>query len=217
MIQTIVFDFGNVIGYFDHGRATRRLAARTKDSVEAIHSFLFGGGLEDAYEAGRISSAEYLQLIRDRFGVSGPDHELGEIYGDIFTPNQDVCNLLPNLKPRYRLLLGSNTTELHARRFLRQFADTLRHFDALVLSYLIGARKPGAAFFDHCRRLAGCAAADCLFIDDVPANVAGAEARGWKGIVYVGIEDLRLRMAALGVTLDDEHAARSPPAWRQAL
>jgi FMN phosphatase YigB (HAD superfamily) len=108
---------------------------------------------------------------------------------------------VPRLRPRYRLLLGSNTNELHARQFRRQFADTLRHFDALVLSHEIGVRKPAAAFFQHCTSLAGCAQEQCLFIDDSPANVEGARACGWQGLVYAGADDLKRRLQELGVTV----------------
>jgi putative hydrolase of the HAD superfamily len=75
----------------------------------------------------------------------------------------------------------------------------LQHFDALVLSHEVGQRKPKPAFFDHCRRLSDCAAEECLFIDDLEANVAGARACGWQGIVYRDYEDLRARLAEFGV------------------
>src|SRR5205814_7490201 len=106
----------------------------------------------------------------------GCDEEfMSRALADVFWPNEEVCALVPRLKPRYRLLLASNTNDLHARHFERLFEPTLTHFDACVLSYQVGARKPSAAFFAHCQRLAQCAPAECLFIDDLPANVAGAQ------------------------------------------
>ena len=89
------------------------------------------------------------------------------------------------------------TNELHSRHFRRQFAEALRWFDHLVLSHEIGARKPDAAFFRHCEGLAGCRPEECLFIDDLSANVAGARACGWHGIVYTTAADLRRRLAEL--------------------
>jgi putative hydrolase of the HAD superfamily len=109
--------------------------------------------------------------------------------------------LLPRLKSRYKLLLGSNTCELHARQFRRQFADSLLHFDGLILSYEIGARKPKAAFFEHCQQLAGCPAGECVFIDDLAANVAGAQACGLHGILYTDISDLQRRFLELGIAV----------------
>ncbi len=106
---------------------------------------------------------------------------------------------LPRLKPSYQLILASNTTELHSRHFRERFRETLKPFDHLVLSHAVGARKPSAAFFDHCLQLAGCLPEECVFIDDLPANVAGAQARGWHGIVYTDIDELKTALADLGV------------------
>jgi putative hydrolase of the HAD superfamily len=82
---------------------------------------------------------------------------------------------------------------------VRQFEETMRHFDALVLSHEVGARKPRPEFFHACQRLAGCGPAECLFIDDLPANVAGARALGWHGIVYANGTDLSRELEKHGV------------------
>lgn len=200
-MQSLVFDFGNVVGYFDYQRSAERLARHTDLSAEEIIACVRNGGLEEEYESGRISSADFLRQVRTLCRLRCSEEELISAYADIFSPNRDVCDLLPTLKSRYKLLLGSNTCELHARQFQRQFAETLRHFDHLVLSYEIGVRKPKSGFFAHCQRLADCPPAECLFIDDLPENVAGAVACGWHGIVYRGIGDLRSRLAALGVVV----------------
>jgi FMN phosphatase YigB (HAD superfamily) len=199
MVKTIVFDFGQVIGFFDYGITTGRLARHSHLSADEIRTFLYGGELEDAYESGRISSAEFLRRVREGCGLTCADDALTDAYADMFWPNEEVCALVPRLKPRFRLLLGSNTTELHSRQFVPQFAETLRHFDALVLSHEVGARKPRPEFFRHAQRLAGCAAEECLFIDDMPANVAGARALGWQGIVYARGADLASGLAKVGV------------------
>jgi putative hydrolase of the HAD superfamily len=206
-LRALVFDFGNVVGFFSHRRAAERLAAHAAVSADALHAALFSGRLEDDYESGRITTAEFLGQLRQSCGLTCADEAFAEAYADIFWPNPEVCGLLPQLRPRYRLFLGSNTTELHSRWFRRQFADVFGHFDALVLSHEVGARKPSAAFFEHCRRLAGCAPEECLFIDDLPANVAGAVACGWHGIVYTPEGALRRHLAELGVDVHHEGAA----------
>ena len=77
----------------------------------------------------------------------------------------------------------------------------LGHFDALVLSYEIGHRKPHAAFFAHCQGLADASPQEIVFIDDLPANVEAAQAHGWHGIVYRPGERLAHRLRALGVAI----------------
>lgn len=201
-IKTIVFDFGRVVGFFDHRLTTSRLAAHGGLCLEELHTALYDGTLEDDYESGRISTSEFLRRVREACRLTCPDELIAAAWADIFWPNEEVCALLPCLKPHYRLLLGSNTNELHARRFREQFAGWLRHFDALVLSHEIGVRKPGAEFFEHCTQLAGCAPAECLFIDDLSANVVGARACGWQGIVYTNFAELCKELTTRGIKVD---------------
>lgn len=200
--KTLVFDFGNVIGFFDHRRATRVLAAHTPLGEEALYGRLYDPQLEDDYESGRLSSAEFLRRIRQAGQFACAEEQIGAAYADIFWPNEEVCSLVPRLKPGYRLLLGSNTTELHSRRFRQEFSEVLHHFDHLILSHEIGVRKPHRGFFAHCQRLAGCLPEECLFIDDLPTNVEGARACGWQGVVYFSGADLRSQLLDLGVTIN---------------
>ena len=199
-IRTIIFDFGRVIGFFDHRLISNRLVKHSPLSAEVIHATLFGSPLEHDYDSGRITTEEFLARTRELCRLRCSDEEIAHAWCDIFTPNEAVIALLPRLKTRYRLLLGSNTNELHTRHFCRQFEDAFVYLDHLVLSHDIRARKPEAAFFEHCVRQAECTAEECVFIDDLPANVAGAQACGLHGIVYRDIDDLRARLAALGVT-----------------
>lgn len=201
-MKTVVFDFGNVVGFFDHFKTLRRLEPYTSIPAEAMYTNIYAGRLEDDFESGRIGEQEFLRGFIERCELTCQADFLGEACADIFWPNPEVCALVPKLKPRQRLLLGSNTNVIHARFFRRQFADVLRHFDHLVLSFEIGVRKPLPGFFEHCRRLAGAAPQDCIFIDDLLDNVRAAQALGWHGIVYKPGNDLPGELARLGVQIE---------------
>jgi putative hydrolase of the HAD superfamily len=206
LIKTIIFDFGNVVGFFDHWQACKVLAGFGSCTAEDIYGFCFNNELEDDLEAGRIGPEDFLKLLRRQFSLKAADDVLALTFSDIFRPNEDVIALLPRLKPSYRLLLGSNTSILHSRQFKQQFAKAFGYFDALVLSHEIGARKPKPGFYEHCLTLSQCPANQCVFIDDVPANVAGAQACGLQGIVYQGLEDLTAKLADVGI--DVAHPSR---------
>jgi putative hydrolase of the HAD superfamily len=199
MVKTIVFDFGKVVSFFDHRLVSRRLAAWTDVPEPDLFAYLFGGPLEDAYESGRLGTDAFLDTVHAECRLRCTRDELARAYADIFWPNADVCALLPRLAGRHRLLLLSNTNELHARQFLPQYRETLAAFDALVLSHEVGHRKPKREVFEHCQRLAHCAPGECLFIDDLPANVEGARAFGWQGLVYHDAERLRRDLAGCGI------------------
>jgi FMN phosphatase YigB (HAD superfamily) len=202
-VTTIVFDFGNVLGFFSHRRAAEQLAVYGDASPEAIQAYLFDGRREDDFESGRVSVEAFRGLVRETFRLRCDDVQFNTAYADMFSPNPDVCPLPALLKPRYRLLLLSNTNDLHARQFRGQFADVLAPFDGLVLSHEVGLRKPDPRIYEYCRGLADRPAEECLFIDDMLANVEAARAVGWRGIVYRRGDDLRAKLAAAGVHCED--------------
>lgn len=73
---------------------------------------------------------------------------------DIFTPNPAIEELIVREKDRgTRLVLASNTNELHYQWFSRVFARVLKLFDEQVLSFRVGARKPDVRFFEECSAL----------------------------------------------------------------
>jgi putative hydrolase of the HAD superfamily len=199
-MKAIVFDFGNVVGFFDHGITLRKLAVHSDLTAEQMRERFYAAHLEDALESGAISEETFVHELH-RLGrlLCTPEYTVAA-WEDIFTPNEEVCALIPSLKPKYKLLLGSNTNALHSRKFVKQFEDVLAHFDGLVLSHEVGVRKPKREFFEYCQRLAGCSSEECLFIDDLPANVAGARALGWHGIEFTGISGLRAELARFGIT-----------------
>jgi putative hydrolase of the HAD superfamily len=206
-ITTIVFDFGNVLGLFDHGVVIERLARYADLPPGVIRERLFTDELEDAYESGRISTPELIAYARELCGFRCTDAEIETAFADMFTPNEEVCRLVPALKTRHRLFLLSNTNDMHCRHYCRQFADTLRHFDGLVFSHEVGIRKPNVGIYEHCLRLAACPPSECVFIDDVPANVTAARACGWHGIIYTVPAALYRELAALGIVLPTERSA----------
>ena len=200
-MKTLIFDFGNVVGFFDHRRTLDRLVAFTDMSAREMFEDIYTGRLEEEFESGRIGEVEFLATFIERCRLRCDADYLAAAIADIFWPNPEVCGLLPKLKSRYRLLLGSNTNPIHSRHFVRQFADVLSHFDALVLSHEIGVRKPKSGFWQHCQRLAEGPASQCVFVDDVADNIRGAKEHGWQGIVYRPNMNLEESLRGLGVLI----------------
>jgi putative hydrolase of the HAD superfamily len=200
MMRTIIFDFGNVVGFFDHHITLSRLAPHTDMAPPEMFRTVYGGGMEDAFEEGRITVTNFISQSRQLCRLRCDETFMAKAFTDIFKPNPEVCELIPHLRKKYRILLGSNTNELHSQHFIVQFKDVLSHFHDLVLSCRIQVRKPHAKFFEHCVGLAGCSAAECLFIDDMPANIAGAQAAGLKGLIYGPKGDLPERLKSFGIS-----------------
>jgi HAD superfamily hydrolase (TIGR01509 family) len=57
-------------------------------------------------------------------------------------------------------------------------------FDAVVISGEVGMRKPEPRIFRHAAQLVGLPPAECVFIDDIEANVAAAGEAGFTGLLH---------------------------------
>ena len=198
-MRTIFVDFGNVIGFFDHQRAIAKLSVFTDVPPHELTLALYGSPLEEDYETGKIRTSEYIRQAKLNGRLTCSDSEFQDAFVDIFWRNDEVCDLLPKLKPKYRLVLASNTNDAHYRKYSAQFADVLKHFDALCPSHYAGHRKPHREYFEFCQRHTQNPIRDCVFIDDYPSNIEAAKAFGWQTILYRPGQDLAGKLKALGV------------------
>lgn len=202
-VEALLIDFGNVVGFFDHRRACVQLAALSSDATVTandVAAVLFGDTVEEDFDCGRLTTETFASCLRSTLALDGSDELIAAAWGDIFTPNPAMHELLVELRARsYRLILASNTNEIHFDWIKRGFAPSLALFDALVLSFDVGARKPAPAFYARCVDAAQCGASACLYIDDRADLVAAAHALGIRGLVYDREADVRAALQSAGV------------------
>lgn len=202
----LVFDFGNVVAFFDYAVACEPLGARLGLSGEELLRQARDKGLTELvveYERGLTTTEEFGRAVRELIGLEELSHEdFVAAWTAIFRLNPSVAGLIPSLKEAgYTLVLGSNTNDLHARHFRPKFAETLDHFDALVMSHEVGHVKPSAEFYHACAEAAGRPIGECIFIDDLPENVAGAKSAGMTGILYEDTPTLLAELKKRGVRI----------------
>ena len=201
-MKTLIFDFGNVVAFFDHRRGSRQLASLSKNAMDesAVYQAVFGTSLECDFDCGRITTPEFIERLRIILGSMSEDAAIVKAWCDIFWPNYEVISLLPRLKKsRARLVLASNTNELHFRWISSQFTESLTYFDDVVLSYQIGCRKPALPFFQKCVEAAQVMTKDCVYIDDRPEFVDIAKEMGMTGFVYDASVNLLRALTAEGI------------------
>lgn len=73
------------------------------------------------------------------------------------------------------------TWDVHWRRMVD--ADEL--FDHIMLSFEVGYRKPAPEMFGLAAQRAGVLPAECVLVDDLAKNCAGAEAAGWRAVHFL--------------------------------
>lgn len=203
----LIFDFGNVIAHFDYRKAGERLGRKlglSGDSFLERARALGFTPLAQSYERGELTSEAFGLALCRALSMEMTHEEFVAAWSDIFRLNEPVAELVAFLKGRgYTLVLGSNTNDMHAAHFRRQFAETLRHFDRLVLSHEIGHIKPTAPFYLACAEAAGRPPRECVFIDDLAENIEGARSVGLVGLLYRDDTTLAADLRRLGVDVPD--------------
>lgn len=118
MIKTILFDFGNVVAFFDHERAIRRLLAHTDATPERLWQLVYQDDLAYRYERGEATTDELFAVAREMGGVHCDVAEFVDAFCDIFWSNPPMADLVPRLKEAgYRLVLASNTNAAHYKHY----------------------------------------------------------------------------------------------------
>jgi len=106
-------------------------------------------------------------LLRRMFAASVPDAAM-----------YDTIRALRGAGFRTALLSNSWGCEEYPR------ADFPELFDSVVISGEVGMRKPEEGIFRHAAQTIGLAPRECVFIDDIEANVTAAVACGMFGVLH---------------------------------
>src|SRR5437867_4355816 len=134
MVKAILLDLGNVLVAFDFKRGYRAIESHSPYSAAEIPVLIAGSGLVPPYERGEISSEDFFARISALLKLHLSYEQFCEIWSAIFLPEPILPEeLLISLRRRYRLVLISNTNEIHFRMIQATYS-LISHFDALVLS-----------------------------------------------------------------------------------
>jgi putative hydrolase of the HAD superfamily len=200
VVRTIIFDLGNVLIPFDWQRGYQALARHSPFPPEEIRARIKGEDLFNQFERGLIEPAEFAARIGRLLELDGLDlQRFREVWSSIFLPETIVPEeMLAALHERYRLLLLSNTDPIHYRWVVEKY-PILAHFDAAVLSFELGRRKPEEEIYRVAIEKAGCAPEEIFFTDDLEPNVEGARRVGIDAVTFRGREQLEQELRARGV------------------
>ena len=191
MIRAILFDLGNVLVPVDFVRCRAALAEVCVHPPKEVQRILVESGLPMRYESGEVSSADFFDATCRLLDMNVSYEKFAAVWGEIFAPEPLVPeSLLEALRARHRLVLLSNTNDMHFTVAEARY-PLLRHFDEFVLSYKVGAMKPQPRIYQLAIAAAGCAAEECFFVDDLEENVAAARREGIDAAVFTTLEQLR--------------------------
>jgi len=189
-IKVVIFDLGNVILNFDHMIASKKLSCVSKFSENYIYDLIFNSSLEEVYDKGKISSNEFYNVLKKELSLKISFQKFYELWGNIFWLNSGIIEVISFLKKRTKIVLLSNTNEIHFSYVLSKFTF-LEKFDDFILSYKTGYRKPEKEIFLHIIKKMKCKPKEMIFIDDLDYNIKASIELGFNGILFKSNKQLK--------------------------
>lgn len=192
--SAIVFDLGQVIVPFDY-----------KYFVEKVNKFKPGIGerflelykqnyhIHRDFEKGKISEKIFIAQMLEYLEHIVDGETFCKYWSDIFSIDEKMGALLPELKKHYKLYLVSNTNSIH-KRYGYQDYNFLKLFDKQFLSHEVGFIKPEEEIYRAVEKTSGFPPEEHIFIDDILEYVNAAKNLGWDGIQFLGYNDLVMNL-----------------------
>lgn len=199
MIDTFLFDMGNVLVYFSHTQMCRQIADVCRCNAEEIRVLMFDRQWENELERGELTDQQLQQRLATHFQRDVPLDELVSACSEIFSLNTPMLPLLQALKRQgKRLVLLSNTSRAHIA-FVRREFEILRGFDEFVLSCEVGSMKPAPAIYQAALAKIQCPPERCFYTDDIEPYVMAGRQHGLQAEVFTDAATLVEQLAARGI------------------
>ncbi len=185
MINTIIFDIGNVLIDFDwDGFMAREFPGVDQKLIDKLDEDVWGSGRWDRLDAGDPPE-DVMKSIIDY----DPEHEaeLRKIFahvGGTLRKREATPVWLKELKSRgYRLLYLSNYSH-YVMNANPEVLDFLPLLDGGIFSCDVKLIKPDPKIYEALATKYNLVPSECVFIDDLEKNINGARDFGFHGIQF---------------------------------
>jgi len=202
MIRNIVFDMGRVMIRFEPETFMDRAGVQDPGDRKLIRNELFRSVEWAQMDEGTLTEETAWTTVSRRFPERLQETVRELLFNWAFPTEQvpGMEDLVRRLKEAgYGIWLLSNASAMQPVYWREVPAS--RYFDGTLISCHVRVVKPSREIYRIFTDRFSLKPEECLFIDDAPANVAGAIACGWQGIVFHGdADELERKLAASGIS-----------------
>ncbi len=205
MVTAILTDFGKVVCDFNRDWVIAgfcsRLPGTPSEVIKEALSGEKGRTLLREFECGSITEDDYARRLLSLMGVKGMGREkFWRIHVNMFTPNWDVIRLWQELQRVHGVKLVA-VTDTDPRRLEYMKTISMLKFDGVAASFMVGHQKPHESIFKLALEVAEVTPEQCIFVDDIEANVQAAEKLGINAITFSDAPHLMHRLCHFGLVL----------------
>ncbi len=184
MIDTVIFDVGNVLTHFAWQEFIRSFGY-SEDICKRIGSATVGSPYWKEYDRGVMSDDEIVSSF-----VScdpGVEKEIREVMHDlhgIVTPADYAKEWIGALKSKGLRVLYLSNFSLKAFNECRDALDFIPYTDGGIFSYSVRLIKPDPAIYRCLIEKYDLSPEHCVFIDDLEENIEAAASLGFQTILF---------------------------------
>lgn len=199
-LQLVLFDLDEVLCHYDRSARVRHIAKVSGSTPEKVRSAIWESGLEGRADAGSLSSEAYLGEIGERLGYALTLSEWLDARSAAMRANLETLAIAKAVSSHCRIAVLTNNCRLVGEYISQLCPPVAELFAAEVYcSASFGAAKPQPLVYQRCLLQLGVAAADTLFIDDLPENARGAAEAGLHAHHFTNADALRVALAGFGL------------------
>jgi epoxide hydrolase-like predicted phosphatase len=187
-IKNYIFDFGGVLYDIDPEAAIMALSVLSLKSelfkTYDIHSYL-NNEINIQFEKGLISPDEFRMKLKKEYFIEADDVSFDEAFNKTLVKlKQGALSFCREIKSKGKLILLSNSNEIHYKLFSGECEDLFRVFDKIYYSFMYGMRKPEPEFYKLVLDEMKLMPHETIFIDDSEQNLIPAEKLGMQTYLF---------------------------------
>lgn len=195
--RAVIFDFGGVL-MKTHDRTPRTAWDDRLDIPHGtVESVVHGSEHWRLAQIGRLSVPDYWSAVARALKIS--EGEVQQLALDYFSADKldtALIDQIEDLRERgHTVALLSNDSVALMDKLVA--LDIARLFDPLIISAHIGVMKPDARAYQAVLDALQLPGTETIFVDDMPNNIAGAQALGIHGVRYIDGMDLAAALEPL--------------------
>lgn len=202
MYKNVIFDIGNVLLKFNPKEFLSSKIPQA-DKVLEVHREVFESEEWLMLDRGTITEEDAKQVIISRSSNNGHLIPLAfENWYDILIPIEGTVEVLKQLKAaNYRVYFLSNF-HLLAFKNIKERYDFFKIFHGGVVSYEEQLLKPEEGIYTRLIEKYELKPEECIFIDDVQANIDGAKKVNFQTILFKNPKDLVEKLKGYQIYID---------------
>jgi 2-haloacid dehalogenase len=198
-VTTVVFDIGNVLIEWDPRHLYRRIF-QTPEEIEHFLANVCTSAWNLEFDRGKLFAEGVAELVakhpQHEAAIRAFDERWDEMVPGLVPGTLALMERLEKRKVPIYAITNFSAEKYAEARVRFPFFD---RFLGVIVSGREGVLKPDRAIFDLLTGRYDLSATECLFIDDSPANVAGAKLVGMETHHFQGADSLESELVARGL------------------